>query len=405
MKEQVWKLVDEVKEFVVEARHRIHENPELGFKEFETTAFVKKELESAGIELVPLDLETGVLAVIRGTAEWKGQGEPPVAGLRADMDALPIEEATGVPYSSKNKGVMHACGHDGHTAILLGTAKALQKARSSFAGTVKLFFQPAEETLYGAEKMIACGILDNPKVDTVAALHGGVEVPVGSVGVYAGPFMASGDIFKVKFVGKGTHGAYPHRGSDALAAAAQAVISLQMILAREIEANDRAVLSVCQIHGGSAFNIVPQEVEIGGTVRCFSPDVRQKIRDRLVSICTHVAASYRCEALCDYQFGIPPVVNDAGETERIARAAADVLGEDRVIRLAAPMMGSEDFAYFIQGVPAGVIFRLGVGGEIPVSLHNPGFNFPDEALPLGVAVFIRYIFDLLAPEGAKSQTA
>ncbi len=245
MKEQVWKLVDEVKKFVVEARHRIHENPELGFKEFETTAFVTKELEAAGIEVVPLDLETGVLGIIRGTAEWKGQGEPPVVGLRADMDALPIEEATGVPYSSKNSGVMHACGHDGHTAILLGTAKALQKARSSFAGTVKLFFQPAEETLYGADKMIACGILDNPKVDFVAALHGGVEVPVGSVGVYAGPFMASGDIFKVKFVGKGTHGAYPHRGSDALAAAAQAASASRDLAGRSRQTTGR--LSVCQI--------------------------------------------------------------------------------------------------------------------------------------------------------------
>ena len=403
MKEQVWKLVDEVKDFVVEARHRIHENPELGFREFETTEFIKKELEAAGIEMVPLQIETGVLGIIKGTAEWKGPGKPPVAALRADIDALPIEETTGAPYSSKNKGIMHACGHDGHTAILLATAKVLHKIRGSFAGTVKLFFQPAEETLYGAEKMIQCGILDDPKVDFVAALHGGVEIPVGTVGVYPGPFMASGDIFKVKFVGKGTHGAYPHRGSDALAAAAQSVISLQMILAREIEANDRAVLSVCQIHGGSAFNIVPQEVEIAGTVRCFSPDVRQKISERLESICTHIAASYRCEAICDYTFGIPPVINDPAETDRIAAAASEVLGEEKVIRLANPMMGSEDFAYFLQNVPRGTIFRLGVGREIPVSLHNPNFDFPDEALPLGVAVFTRYILDVLAPEGAKFQ--
>ena len=214
--------------------------------------------------------------------------------------------------------------------------------------------------------------------------------------------MASGDIFKVKFIGKGTHGAYPHRGSDALAAASQAVISLQMILAREMEAHERAVLSVCQIHGGSAFNIVPQEVEISGTVRCFSPDVRQQIRDRLESICSHIAASYRCESVCDYSFGIPPVVNDSGETERIASAAADVLGEERVIRLVNPMMGSEDFAYFLQQVPSGAIFRLGVGGDAPVSLHNPGFNFPDEALPVGVAVFVRYIFDVLAADETKN---
>ena len=185
-------------------------------------------------------------------------------------------------------------------------------------------------------------------------------------------------------------------GSDALAAAAQATISLQMILAREIEANDRAVLSVCQIHGGNAFNVVPQEVEIAGTVRCFSPEVRSKIRERLESICTHIAASYRCEAVCDYTFGIPPVVNDPEETELLAEAARDILGSEKVIRLANPMMGSEDFAYFLQKVPRGTIFRLGVAGDTPVSLHNPGFNFPDEALPVGVAVFVRYVLEKLA---------
>ncbi len=173
MREQIWKLVEEVKDYAVCARHHIHQHPELGFQERETTAFIKKELGEAGIEVVPINMETGVLAVIRGTAEWKGQGTPPVIGLRADIDALPIQEVTGVPYSSQNPGVMHACGHDGHTAILLATAKVLQKIRHNFAGTVKLFFQPAEETLYGAAKMIECGVLDNPKVESVVALHGG----------------------------------------------------------------------------------------------------------------------------------------------------------------------------------------------------------------------------------------
>lgn len=395
MRERIWKEVDEIREYVVDARHFVHRNAEVGFNEHTTTAFIKKELEAAGVEMIPLAIETGVLGIIRGSAEWKGAGEAPTIGLRADIDALPIEEATGAPYASQNKGVMHACGHDGHTAILLATAKVLQKNRNEFAGTVKLFFQPAEETLYGAAKMIDCGVLENPMVDSVVALHGGVEVPLGSVAVYPGPFMASGDIFKVKMIGKGTHGAYPHRGSDALAAAAQATISLQMILAREIEANDRAVLSVCQIHGGNAFNVVPQEVEIAGTVRCFSPEVRSKIRERLESICTHIAASYRCEAVCDYTFGIPPVINDHEETELLAEAARNVLGQEKVIRLANPMMGSEDFAYFLQKVPRGTIFRLGVAGDTPVSLHNPGFNFPDEALPVGVAVFVSYIMGKL----------
>lgn len=398
MREQIWKLVEEVKDYAVCARHHIHQHPELGFQERETTAFIKKELGEAGIEVVPINMETGVLAVIRGTAEWKGQGTPPVIGLRADIDALPIQEVTGVPYSSQNPGVMHACGHDGHTAILLATAKVLQKIRHKLAGTVKLFFQPAEETLYGAAKMIECGVLDNPKVESVVALHGGVEVPLGSIGVYPGPFMASGDIFKVKMVGKGTHGAYPHRGTDALSAAAQAAISLQMILARQIEANERAVISVCQIHSGSAFNVVPGEAEIAGTVRCFSPEIRKYIRERIESICNHIALSYQCEAICDYTFGIPPVVNHEGETERLAAAAADVLGEEKVVRLANPLMGSEDFAYFLQKVNRGTIFRLGVAKEETIPLHNPNFNFPDEALPIGIAVFIRYVMDVLNPQ-------
>ena len=398
MKEQIWKLVDEVADFTVAARRRFHENPELGFQEYATTAFIKKELEAAGVEIVPINMETGALAVIRGTAEGKGAGDPPVVGVRADMDALPIAEETGVPYASKVKGIMHACGHDGHAAILLGLAKVLQKLRPHFAGTVKLFFQPAEETLYGAERMLACGVMENPKPAAVVALHGGVELPIGTVGVYPGPFMASADLFKVKFIGKGTHAAYPHKGTDALAAAAQAVISLQMLLAREVEVNERAVVSVCQIHGGHAFNVVPEEVEIGGTVRCLSPDVRKQISERLRAICSDIASSYRCRAECEYTFGIPSLANDPDVTEDIARAAAAMLGEDKVVRIANPIMGGEDFAYFLQKAP-GAMFRLGIGGDVPMLTHNPGFNFADESVPAGIAVLAKYVTEFLNPEG------
>lgn len=398
MKEQIWKLVDEVTDFATAARRRFHENPELGFEEFETTAFIKKELEAAGVEIVPIDMETGALAVVKGTAEWKGEGAPPVVGVRADMDALPIQEETGVPYASKVDGIMHACGHDGHAATLLALAKVLQKLRPHFAGTVKLFFQPAEETLYGAKKMLDCGVMENPRPTEIVALHGGVELPIGTVGVYPGPFMASADLFKVKFVGKGTHAAYPHKGTDALAAAAQAVISLQMLLAREVEVNERAVVSVCQIHGGNAFNVVPEEVEIGGTVRCLSPDVRKQISERLQAICSDIASSYRCKAVCEYTFGIPSLSNDPEVTEGIARAAAEMLGEDKVVRIANPIMGGEDFAYFLQKAP-GAMFRLGIGGEVPMLTHNPGFNFADESLPMGIAVLAKYVTDALDPEG------
>lgn len=394
MEKTAKKLITNEKQYITEIRHNIHENPELGFHEHKTTALIKSELIKNGIEIMPMELETGVLAIIRGEAAWTGEGDPPVIGMRADMDALPIEENTGKPYSSKNPGVMHACGHDGHSAVLLGTAIVLQKMRKEISGTVKFFFQPAEETLYGAERMLACGILENPLVDKIIALHGAIDVPLGSIGIYSGPFMASADVFKVKMIGKGTHGASPFRGTDALSAAAQAVLSLQMILAREIDANDRAVLSVCQIHGGDAFNVVPGEVSIAGTVRCHSEEVRSKIADRIRDICKGIAQTYRCAAQVEYIHGLPATVNSPEVTEQIAKAAEKAIGADKVIRLANPLMGSEDFSLFAQRVPSS-IFRLGVVGDAPMSLHNPGFDFADEALEIGMSVMVQYALDQL----------
>lgn len=397
MKENVRQLIADELGHIIEVRHRIHECPELGFEEKRTTALIKAELEKNGIEILPLAMETGVLAAVHGTAKWEREGKPPVIGIRGDMDALPIEENTGKPYSSKNLGVMHACGHDGHTANLLGTAIVLQKLRGSFAGTVKFFFQPAEETLYGAERMLKCGILDNPAVDKVIALHCAVDVPIGSIGIYPGPFMASADMFKVRMVGAGTHAASPFRGTDALSAAAQAALSLQMIVAREIDANDRAVLSVCQIHGGDAFNVVPGEVSLAGSVRTHRPEIREKIAARVKSICESVAESYRCEAEVEYRLGLPATVNDESVVEEIAQAGEKAIGADKVIRLQAPMMGSEDFSLFTQRVP-GAIFRVGAAGDTPVSLHNPCFDFPDAALEVGMSVFVQYVLDQLSPQ-------
>lgn len=397
MENDVRQIIAEEWQHIVEVRHQIHENPELGFDEMKTTALVKTELEKNGIDIVSLEMETGVLAVVKGTSEWKGTGIPPVIGIRADMDALPIEETTNQPYSSKTPGVMHACGHDGHTANLLGTAIVLQRLRERFAGTVKFFFQPAEETLYGAQKMLACSILENPAVDKVIALHAAIDLPIGTIGVYPGPFMASADVFKVKMIGVGTHAAAPFRGSDALLAAAQAALNLQIIISREIDANDRAVLSVCQIHGGDAFNIIPGQVELAGSVRCHDQVTRERIAERIKSICEGVAQSYRCEAKVEHIWGLPATINDPAVTEEIAQAAVEAIGGDNVVRLEAPMMGSEDFSLFARRVPS-AIFRLGVIGEAKMSLHNPNFDFADDALLTGMAVFVQYVLNQTAPK-------
>lgn len=395
MDEQIKQLIKDELSHATKIRHAIHENPELGFQERDTTKLILDELEKNDLEIIPIDLETGVLAIIRGKAEWNGVGKAPVIGIRADIDALPIEESTGKPYSSKKPGVMHACGHDGHTASLLGTAIVLQKLSNNFAGTVKFFFQPAEETLYGAQRMLACGILENPAVDKVIALHGDVALPIGTIGVYPGAFMASSDVFKIKVTGAGTHGATPFRGTDALSAAAQMVLSLQMVLAREIDANDRAVLSVCQLHSGDAFNVIPGEANLAGTVRCHSQTVREYIAQRIASICESIAHSYRCEVKTEYIYGLPATVNDVAVIEEITMAAKKAIGATNVTNLQMPLMGSEDFSLFTQQIP-GAIFRIGVYDGTPISLHNPGFDFPDKALEVAVPVLIQYALDQLS---------
>lgn len=394
MDEAVRALISQELPHTVKIRHSIHEYPELGFREKRTTALMEGELRKNGIEVVPIGLETGVLAMVHGQAAWTGPGRPPVIGIRADIDALPIEENTGKPYSSKTKGVMHACGHDGHTANLLGTAIVLQKLRGSFAGTVKFFFQPAEETLYGAQRMLECGVLDNPAVDNVIALHGDVGLAIGKIGVYAGPSMASADLFKIKMIGVGAHGAMPFTGADALSAAAQAVLSLQMIVAREVDANDRAVLSVCQLHSGDTFNVIPGEADIAGTVRCHSQEVRERIAARVTAICESVARSYRCEAQVDYVWGLPPTVNAPAD---IVEAAKKAISEDNIVHMQNPVMGSEDFSLFTQKVPS-AIFRVGLGDGPIASLHNPGFDFSDEAFETAMTVFVQYVLDRLTPE-------
>lgn len=373
-------------EYLTAIRHQLHQYPEIGFEESETTTLIRKELVDMKVELLPLSTKTGAVGIIQGTKPGKGK----TIALRADIDALPIQEQTGLPYASSRPGLMHACGHDGHTAVLLGVAKMLSAMQDQFSGAVKLIFQPAEEQLYGARSMIDAGVLENPAPELILGLHGGVETPLGKVGLWSGPFMASADQFTVSITGAGGHAGYPHRTRDPLLAAAHAVVGLQSIVSREIDAVDKVVLSVCQIHAGSAFNIIPNEAIINGSVRCHDPKVREAIPQRIDRIVGGIAEALGCSHKLDYLFGIPGVINNPQVMHSFKSAAEVAIGSENVVSLDRPLMGSEDFAYFLEKIPAGGIIRLGLGGGKPLALHNPFFDFPDKAIPVGVAAITQF---------------
>ena len=377
-------------EYMTQVRHHLHQYPELSRNEHETSRFIRHELGAIdGIEILDLPLETGVVAMIRG----QGAGPEKVTALRADIDALPIQEQTGLHYQSSHAGIMHACGHDGHTAILLGVAKILSSKRSAFSGIVKLLFQPAEEQLWGARHMIEAGVLENPRVETIVGVHGGIEAEIGKIGLYAGPFMASTDRFTVKIKGVGAHAAYPHRGKDAMLATGHCIVALQGIVSREIDAVEKAVLSICKISGGNAFNILPAEVEFCGTVRNHNEELRRVIRDKMDRMIGGIAAAHDCTHQLDYVFGVPGVVNHPATVEKLAEAAGSSIGSSNVTMMAKPLMGSEDFALYLQSVPQGCMYRLGIAGCRPVQLHTATFDFPDEALPVGAAVMANFILE------------
>lgn len=383
--------------YLTAAKRRIHSFPELGMEEFRTTAFIRSELESMGIPMKPLSGEVGALGIIEG----KGPGAGKVIALRADIDALPIQETADVPDKSTVPGVMHACGHDAHAAMLLGAAKMLSSMRDRFSGTVKLLFQPAEEGLGGARYMIKNGALENPRPDFVLGIHGHNGFNVGEIAFRNGPSMASSDLFTVTIKGKSGHGAYPHRiGSDPVQAASGAILALQSIVTRQIDAIDSVVLSVCEIHGGSAKNIIPETVQFGGTVRCQSPEVRNSMKDRMEAVVKGAAAAYLCTAELDYSLGVPPLVNDPEVAGMARESARRALGAGNVKEIDIPAMGSEDFAEYLQIVSRGVFGRLGLAreGVEPPIFHNGSFIFPEEALPYGAAFFVQFVLDV---NGAK----
>lgn len=371
-------------------RRDFHQHPELGFQEFRTAAIVGKELRDLELEVFSGIGQTGVVAMLE-------TGRPgPTALLRFDMDALPIQEATGAEYASLTPGVMHACGHDGHTAVGLTVARILHDQVEQLIGRVKFVFQPAEEGLGGAERMIDDGVLENPRPDLSLALHLWNVKPFGWLGITPGPVMAASETFKVLITGSGGHGAAPHLAVDPIIAGAQVVGALQSIVSRNVPPLKTAVVSVTTMHGGDIFNVIPGDVELTGTIRTFDPDVRQSVLERFTQVVDGVAASMGCQTRIELQSITPAVVNDPAITASVQKTAASLL-PDSEIDTNATTMGSEDMALMMQDIP-GCYFFIGSANPdqgLDAAHHNPRFDFDERALVHGAALMAAATIDLL----------
>lgn len=360
-------------------RQHIHQNPEIGLNCHKTAGFVAERLREIGVDEIHEGIgKTGIVALI------KGRGDGPVLGLRADMDALPMPETTGKAYASQTEGAMHACGHDGHTAMLLGAAKYLAETRN-FAGTVALIFQPAEETGEGAKAMLAEGIMDRFNVDKVFGIHTSPMHDLGMFTTKPGPLMASVGDFDILIKGRGGHGAYPHRSADPVAAALVMGNAIQTILSRNIDANDQVVVSITNIHAGSAFNVIPAEARMSGTIRCFSVEARDLVRRRMREICEGVAAGMGCRVEIGATIDLDPTVNHEAETQLAVEVAAEVSGCQIEQH---PHMGGEDFGAMLGARPGAFLF-LGQGKGPMV--HETNFDFNDAAAPYGATFFARLV--------------
>jgi hippurate hydrolase len=375
-------IVNRIADFapeLTEWRRDIHAHPELGLEEHRTSELVAAKLASWGIAVTRGLAGTGVVGTLRN-----GSGGRAI-GLRADMDALEMTEANDFDHRSVNPGKMHACGHDGHTTMLLGAAKYLAETRN-FDGTVHFIFQPAEEGLGGGRIMVEEGLFDRFPCDAVYGAHNDTYLPVGTMVAVAGSVSAASDRFWIRIRGKGGHAARPHRAIDPLVVGCHVVMALQTVVARRVDPQEAAVLSITQFHAGSTGNVIAEEAVLNGTVRTLRPEVQDEVEGLLTSIATATAAAHGAEAVVEYERGYPPVVNAAEPTERAALAAARVLGDGKVIRERRPGMGGEDFSFMAQRVP-GCFVRIGQAegerGSTPV--HNPRYDFNDAILPIGAS--------------------
>lgn len=364
-------------------RRDLHAHPELAFEEVRTAAFVADRLRAFGVDEVHTGIATtGVVGVLR-----QGSGRRSVA-LRCDMDALPIEERTGLAYASRVPGKMHACGHDGHTVMLLGAARYLAATRR-FDGTIYLIFQPAEEGRGGGKRMLEEGLFERFPADAVYGLHNWPSLPVGSFAMSVGPAMAAADQLTIRLTGRGCHAAMPHLGRDPIAGAAQLVQALNTLLGREIDPLDQAVVSITKIAAGETFNVVPETAELLGTVRTFRAATRDLIERRIGEVVAGIAAATGLHAELDYRRGYPPTINHAREARIGADVAAEVAGATQVDRAAPPSMGAEDFAFMLEERP-GAYIRLGNGSDADGRLlHSPHYDFNDAALPFGISYWVR----------------
>ncbi len=374
---------------LTEWRRDLHAHPELGFEETRTSDLVAAKLAAFGCEVHRGLGKTGVVGTLRA-----GSGARSL-GLRADMDALPIEEASTFPHRSQHRGKMHACGHDGHTTMLLGAARYLAETRN-FDGSVHFIFQPAEEGLGGAKAMVDDGLFEKFPCDAIFGMHNRPSLPVGQFAVRAGPMMAGGAFFDIRVTGKGAHGARPETGIDTVMVAAHIAIALQTIVSRNAPPVETAVLSVTKIHSGDAYNVIPQTAELAGTVRAFSRDVMALIEAAMRRITKGVAEAFGAKAEVDFRFLFAPTVNDAAEAEFAAGICTELVGAQNVERNPALIMASEDFSYMLEKVP-GCYINIGNGaGEGGCEVHNPAYDFNDAALPLGASFFARLVETRLA---------
>jgi amidohydrolase len=386
IKEETYSL----KEEVIDLRRDFHSHPELGFEEKRTSLIIQRYLKDIGLEVINI-AQTGVVGILRGIKEEK------TVLLRADMDALPIEEMNEVSYKSINKGMMHACGHDGHTAMLLVAAKIIAMHREELNGNVKFVFQPSEEKdPGGAIKMIEEGVLENPHVDRAFGLHLGNYFPGGTIVIRKGVFMAEPDRFEINIKGRGGHGAYPHKSTDPILIASHIVVALQSIVSREIDPIDSVVVTVGKISSGDVFNVIPEAAFLEGTVRTLKKEIAQSMPARIERISTNIAKAFGGEATLHYYPGYPPLLNDSESTDFVKQIAEEVVGKENVIE--APIsMGGEDMAYFFEHV-RGAFFWLGSmnsakGFDKPH--HSAYFDFDEDVLTLGVEMHVRIAMNLL----------
>ncbi|WP_166365921.1 M20 aminoacylase family protein [Pseudomonas akapageensis] len=372
-------------------RRRIHAHPELGFEEFNTSELVAACLAEWGFQVSTGVGRTGVVATLKN-------GEGRSLGLRADMDALPIQETTGLPYASRIDGVMHACGHDGHTATLLAAGKYLAQSRG-FKGTLHLIFQPAEEGLGGARKMLEDGLFERFPCDAIFAMHNVPGHPAGHLGFYSGPFMASADSVTITVIGTGGHGAVPHKAIDPVVVCSSIVMALQSIVSRNVDPQEMAIITVGSIHAGVASNVIPASAEMRLSVRALTPEVRRVLESRITELAQGQAASFGAQVQVDYQHCHPVLINHPEPTAFAREVARDWLGEGQLIDNLRPFTASEDFAFMLAQCPGSYLVIGNGQGDSSCLLHNPGYDFNDACLSVGASYWVKLVERFLSPAG------